>query len=194
MSRTDYIYYLMSLILPPREVGPGSPALFLFRTLDEIPFEAVCAMDQNRMMDAIRIREGYGAGEELGPVTLLEIVVELCLYLADARENMMARPEASRWFRELMRNAGIDERSSREEILEAGERIVKREYGRDGYGGLFPLMDGLGERDVYDSRELDGRDGRGVNGVNCVNGGTDDAREMELWMQLNRYLVQRYHA
>lgn len=155
----DYLYYLMSLILPPEETGPGSPALFLFRALNEVPFIAYNEMDKNRVADAIDIRDGWSAEMQDRPVTLLEIVVELSLYLASARENMMASPEPGRWFMEILGNAGISMRTPREKIIEIGKRIVRRELG------LFPL---------------DRTDG--------------DAKQMELWMQLNRYLVERYHA
>ena len=158
----------MSLILPSSEVGPDSPSLFLFRALDEVVFEAVHPMDENRIADAMDLRERSGMIRELGgkPVSLLEIVVVLSMYMSYARENLVIAAGPDRWFFEMLSNAGIGYGCSEEEIITKGKRIVDRTYEPDGRGGLFPLL----------------------NGAGC------DMRLVELWMQLNAYLVERYHA
>ena len=156
-NREAYRNYLLSLVLPGGG-RPDSTALFLFRALDEVPFRAVHRMDDNRIADAMDIRRDW-TNADLGPVTLLEIVVELSLYMAYAREKLVPESDPWRWLTEMVGNAGIREGMSFREIVDAGERIVRNEVS------LFPL-DGFGE----------------------------DARDMELWMQLNRYLVERYHA
>ena len=164
-GRDAYLFYLMSLVLP--ETSPALPegggradstALFLFHALDEVEFTAVHRMDDNRIADAMDIRRGYG-GPVYGPVTLLEILVELSLYLAYAREKLIPESDPWRWFSEMIHNAGIQEDMSYNEIIRIGERIVANERS------LFPITE-------------DGEYGS----------------NMELWMQLNRYLVERYHA
>ena len=150
--RENYRLYLMDLL------HADPTALFLFRALDAVPFRVIHQMDDNRIADAMDIRGGYD-GRTDGPVTLLEIITELSLYMSYAREKLMPESDPWRWFQEMIYNAGINDRMSFEEIVSQGYRVVNNEVS------LFPLV-GEGE----------------------------DARDMELWMQLNRYLVERYHA
>ena len=156
-NREDYRLYLMELIRPFGSME-DPPALLLFRALDEVPFTVTHSMDNNRIADAMNIRSGYGYFVD-GPVTLLEIMVELSLYLAYAREKLIPESDPWRWFSEMANNAGIYEGMRYEEIVDQGNRVVSSEVS------MFPLDD-------------EGEDNRG----------------MELWMQLNRYLVKRYHA
>ena len=188
--RKEYRRYLMSLILPSAGrygrlgAGSDSTALSLFESLDEVPFKANVPMDDNRISDALEMREQwYGDDRRLAeamstqPVTLLEILVELCLYLAYARENLIFDASAERWFYELLGNAGIDEFTPRWRVIQIGKRIVNREYGPDGEGGFFPCF-GFERRASMDDGEVR----------------ADDMRKVELWMQLNEYLVENYHV
>lgn len=176
----------MSLILPHNGVGSGSTALSLFASLDDVEFKAYVPMDDNRISDALEMREQwYGDNRRLAeamsrqPVTLLEILVELCLYLAYARENLVYDSSAERWFYELLGNVGIDERTPRWRVIQIGRRIVERDYEPDGEGGFFPCPEFSGFYDVDDP---------------VGQARTNDMRKVELWMQLNEYLVERYHV
>lgn len=160
-----YLLHLHRLVLPHYGGEPDDTTLFLFRELDNIPFEVLVDMDENRVYDAMNMRAQAGLLDDRG-VSLLEILVELSYYMAFARENLVRDSSMERWFFEMLRNAGLDEFSSVEEIQRAGKRIVRREYDENGVGGLFPM--------VKTTRM--------------------DQREVELWMQMQEYLIQRYRA
>lgn len=191
--RQEYRQYLMSLILPSDgsngQLGAGSDstALSLFESLDEVPFKVLVPMDENRIMDAMDLREMFTNGDvsraekmTTQPVTLLEILINLCMFLAYARENLVYDSSTERWFYELLANAGIDEKTPRWRVIQIGRRIVNREYGADGEGGFFPCF-GFGHGSRYAGRN-DGEER------------SYDMRETELWMQMNEYLMERYHV
>ena len=174
--RKEYRLHLMSLILPPEHLGDGSDstALYLFETLDEIPFEVHVAMDKNRVMDALDTRDQWTKNDRMReeqlkrtPVSLLEILVGLCLSLEYARKNLTDHYEAERRFYELLGNAGIHEYTPRWRILLAGTNVVNRNYAPNGEGGFFPCDRRICQQDM---------------------------RKTELWMQMNEYLLEKYHA
>jgi hypothetical protein len=85
----------------------------------------------------------------------------------------MAGREMYEWFWKILENAGLDlyddgafyGHHGNTEVNEILNKIINREYRRDGKGGLFPL--------------------KRTN---------KDQRKVELWYQMNEYLVENYYS
>lgn len=100
-------------------------------------------------------------------------MLETIIGLAFRCENIMTGHEDSRpmadWFWELMGNCGltdfIDESFLDECVVNILYKIINRTFERDGKGGLFP-----------------------------IRFGNKDQRKVELWYQMNLYLVERYYT
>lgn len=133
--------------------------------------------DRNRATDGTDLRYIYanqiGADPEFWkeflPVecTMFEMMVALAIrwddtYMYDADRG----PRAYKWFWMMVENTGLDYFSDRNfdknEVSRIIERVVKRDYGIDGKGGLFATKD----------RKI-------------------DMRELEIWYQLN-YFMESY--
>ena len=151
----------------------------LFRLLYDTEFTWTIPMDENRATDGIYLRDrfSYESGEYLPdgwrdwPCSVLEMLASLALTI---EESFLYDPEsgtdAGTWFWEMARNCGLtdfdDEMLSTEAGRAAAEhilrRIMDRRYGPSGEGGIFPL------KDV-----------------------PEDLREMEIWDQMNLYLIEK---
>lgn len=137
-------------------------------------FVWVIANDDNRLADGRDLLQEY---LELYPFPLSEqlrvdvgcSMLELLIVLA-RRLEFEGEGTIQDWFWELIDNCGLasyhDTRTGRFEsdVDYILERLIWRTYKRDGQGGLFPLQDAQ-----------------------------QDQREVELWYQLNAYLLERIH-
>lgn len=138
-------------------------------------FTYTIAMDANRAEDGIGLR--YRFGDECGygqptVATLLDdrpcSILEMMVALAIRCENIMSNPEygdrTSLWFWEMINNLGVsgmtDNRFDELFVEAVMERLLKREYRRNGYGGLFTIH-------------------------NCAG---RDLRTVEIWYQMCWYL------
>jgi hypothetical protein len=95
--------------------------------------------------------------------SLLEVLVAL-----SRRAEFESEKDAYTWFWQMMQNVGLRDFTDavyddwvREEVLETMARVIDREYGNDGAGGLFPLQNP-----------------------------DQDQREVELWYQMSSYLIE----
>lgn len=95
--------------------------------------------------------------------SFLELLIGLARRLAFEAEG-----EPRDWFWLMLRNLGLDHFNDavfgpkHEKIVdEAMDRVIWRRYSRDGDGGLFPLRDSV-----------------------------KDQRKVELWYQLNAYIIE----
>lgn len=146
----------------------------LFRQLQETIFVAIVPFDDNRISDARDLRYEYLAEAEnetgdpdwtRSPVSMLEVLIVLSRQLAFEMDDPVAL-----WFWHLIEMMELEQFNDREYDDHAQEaidstldRIIWRRYGPDGRGGLFPL-----------------RNPR------------QDQREVELWYQLNAYLLEQF--
>lgn len=141
--------------------------------MHETSFVAIVAYDENRSADGKDLRGefldyvGEDAPESWSsyPCTMLELFVVLARKLAFEMDE-----EDSYWFRHLLENVrldGYDDESFKPEdafvIAQTLYFIIWRKYDKRGSGGLFPLKE-----------------------PPC------DQRDVELWYQLNAYLLERY--
>ena len=153
----------------------------LVRALFNTKYKAIISNDINRHDDGIALRERFA--DELDkraadyndlkhpPCSMLEMLIAL----ADRIDRMLAdeccEDQSYRWFWEMIRNLGLDQYTD-EEYMDYGGlygidtillRVIERTYAKDGSGGLFPLK-------------------RPDN----------DQRKLELWYQMNAYLLENY--
>lgn len=164
----EYRANLISLVRSERG-GSGYPSPFLFRLLDETPFESLVRGDENRVADAMYARhlwlvdKKYDINMNQKPVSLLEIMVILSQDLSFMCAGLVTNSSVDRWFNEILRNLQLDSCHGEWEKRRILERVVAREYGTDGTGGLFPLRNPA-----------------------------KDQRKVELWMQANEYVLENY--
>lgn len=146
----------------------------LFRQLHETTFVAIVPHDENRIADADDLRyeflveceDGQGDPEWIGsPCSMLELFVILSRHLAFEMDD-----PAELWFWHLIETLNLRQFNdreyddyAREVITETLERVVWRNYSANGQGGMFPLRNPF-----------------------------SDQRKVELWYQLNSFLIENF--
>lgn len=146
----------------------------LFRQLQETIFVAIVANDENRIEDAKDLRyEFLGQNEDVqgdpdwmrSPCTMLELLIILSRQLGFEMDE-----DPKIWFWHLIEVLELEQFNDREYDDHAEEaigktldRVIWRNYEPNGQGGLFPLR----------------RPDR-------------DQRNVELWYQLNAYLLEQF--
>lgn len=125
----------------------------LFRYLYDTTFLYIVDMDANRADDGrnLRYRFGYERGYydtdihdclDDKPCSFLEMLLALSLR---CEETIMADPEHGNrtrvWFWDMLSNSGLaamtDARFSKPQAHKIVDRLLNREYDKDGSGGLF---------------------------------------------------------
>lgn len=170
----QYLTWLYSQVAPV-EVSPRTRTYWsLFRQLHRTIFVAFVPHDENRIGDARDLRYEFLASREdlqgdpewmRGPCTMLELFIVLARQLGFEMDE-----PADVWFWRLMETLELNrfgDRTyndrAREEIGNILDRVIWRTYLPNGEGGLFPLR----------------------------NPPTDQ-RKVELWYQLNAYLLEQF--
>lgn len=142
----------------------------LFRQLYTTEFVWIVPNDDNRVMDGQLLREEFLQDSEIEEVD--EVWMALgCSYLEmliglSRRLSFEGGGEPLEWFWHILHNIELDELNDaqeipREEISEKLNVITFRTYKRNGIGGLFPL-----KRTRVDQRDV------------------------EIWYQMNAYLLE----
>lgn len=164
----------------------GGDHLRLMKDLYSLPFAPRIPFDENRAAYGVELRKVFAsceggrisAGELEKPCSILELLVSL----ADRFEFELDDPydptpagDASgvKYFWILLKNLGLyemddlyggyDDRGGREAVEAAVRRLNDRTYAYDGTGGLFPLRHPA-----------------------------QDQRSVEIWYQMNAYLIENY--
>ncbi len=147
----------------------------LFKTLLDIPFRVVHPMDENRFKDGLELREDYERtyGRRIVDIsddcTVLEALIALAFRMEkDIMAPMSGNFDCFRWFWGFIEALELDEfdEFGYDEgwICRIIDRFLDREYDENGKnGGIFPL--------------------------HFCN---EDARDMELWAQMNEFLCENY--
>lgn len=173
-----YFEWLYSQIGAVRNKNPARNYWHLCRKLYTTEFIWFVPNDDNRVEDGKELRRLFLTSTRYHLDDPLNLFMDLgCsmfeMLVALAR---MAAFESERspveWFWRFMHNLELDaysddlyEISIEEEVEEVLDRLNKREYERDGKGGLFPLRH---------ARE--------------------DQRDIELWYQLSSYLLEGHYV
>ena len=180
--RQAYFEYLCSLIdIPTRKYTR------LFDALYKKPFKWSVPNDDNRVADAVEIREEYfrecvgvnevEAADDLRDMepTMLELIIALsyrCETLAITAEKPM-----NEWFWTLISNVSLyeywddnyEKLGGDAEVNRILDVVIYRTYARNGRGGFFPLT------------------------PTSKNKKTDQ-RKIELWYQMCAYLVENFYS
>ena len=137
----------------------------LLRYLDSRTFTYSIDMDANRYRDGVDLRDRfeYERGdliEELDEIndrdcSVLEMMLALCIR---CEEHIMSKPEigsrVSIWFMDMLKSMDLDDMDDDhfdEEVAEeAVDRMLNRDYGYNGHGGLFTL-----KNCVYNMRRVE---------------------------------------
>jgi hypothetical protein len=137
--------------------------------------------DDNRAFEAKNLREQFC--EEVGleydlddfpeEVSMFELIIGLAYRCYSIMEDTLAGMEMSDWFWKILSNVGLDKYTDdafyglkgQELVVKILDKIIDRDYERSGKGGLFPLK--------YSKK---------------------DQRKVELWYQMNEYLVENYYS
>jgi len=166
-----YLVWLYSRIADTRVRSPRKTYWTLFRLLFRTEFVWFVPNDDARIEDARELRYQFLDDAEIPEVdpAWLDMgcsYLELLIALA-RRAEFMSENDATSWFWLMLHNIGLDEcndtynKNMDKLVEEVTDQITFRNYDDDGTGGLFPL-----------------RRPRG------------DQREVELWYQLNAYVME----
>lgn len=146
---------------------------YLLRYLFDRSFYAVVDRDNLRSFDGERLRDSYQntTGRPSPPLrdcTVLEMLVALSKKIErEIMYDYVVGDRKAEWFWMMLRNLGLlgyDNRHWNEHAAETiVNRFLDREYEPDGTGGLFP-------------RQNPDR----------------DQREMEIWWQMQGYMLDKY--
>ena len=170
-----YLEWLYSKIGTLRNRNPNKSYWNLSKQLYQKPFRWIVPNDDNRGEDGRDLR--YDFADSLGINRLDEewmsldcSVLEMLIALSE-RAAFESYGECGDWFRKFLENLGIlqytDSNYDEDAALDidvAIERLLNREYERNGRGGLFPLI----------------RARR-------------DQRKVEIWYQMSSYLLEDDH-
>lgn len=169
-----YLTWLYGQVANVRVKRKAQRHKLLLQQLHEIEFVPLVPFDENRCADGIDLRYEFLAEceDEQGdptwtgsPCSFLEVLVVLSRILAFEMDE-----DAGVWFWHLIEvmelehftDNNYDDRAE-ETIARTAERVIHREYKSNGEGGLFPLRKP-----------------------------PSDQRKVELWYQLNAYLLELF--
>lgn len=126
----------------------------LLHLLHDIPFYFTIEMDGNREEDGMDLRYRFAYEKNLDPrlvatmldwrpASVLEVMVALAIRCEDIMTNPVDGDRTNVWFWDMVKSLGIygysdsdfDEEGAREHI----EQFLRRDYDRDGRGGLFTI-------------------------------------------------------
>ena len=164
----EYFLWLCSQVSSVKSRSRARSYRTLLGQLHDKEFVWFVPNDDNRVEDGRQLREEFLDSHGLdGPVPSGCSMLEMLIGIA-RRLSFLTERKVRGWFWELLRNLGIADLNDAvpynfEEVDEVLDRVIYRAYSPDGSGGLFPLEN---------ARE--------------------DQTKVELWYQLNAYLIERY--
>jgi len=171
-----YFNYLCNQIADDRKYD------HLLGAMDSVKFRQIVANDDNRAEDGKKLREDFIDRnpdiDEIDIELLMEgecSVLEMMIALSNRLEFETAQSKWEKtpkeWFWILVDNLGLSEFDNylyvkgdvRNRVREILYGLVRREYGSDGNGGLFPLKNPK-----------------------------HDQRKIEIWYQMTEYIMENY--
>lgn len=169
-----YLDWLYDRVVPFKSRTRNRTYRMLFQQLHDTIFVAIVPHDENRIADAQDLRYEYLAHNEAeqgdpdwtrSPCSMLELLIILSRMVAFELDE-----DLKPWFWHFLEILELEQfddnyyNSQAKEVIQATlERVIWRTYAPNGEGGLFPLR----------------RPG-------------SDQRKVELWYQLNAYLLEQF--
>lgn len=148
-------------------------------------FYSLVDHDENREADALEQRDFIG-GEITGPARLLEVMVGL----AARMDSILGSTDGDREsiknsFWEIFVNLGLEEFTDCRfcngwmpcDFSQICEKLLKREYEKNGKGGFFPLI-------CEKNHKLVNSEETKIHKL--------DQRKVEIWYQMQAYLAENY--
>ena len=147
-----------------------SGAATVVRCLYRADFYWLVDNDDNRAADGLVLRttfmdmEGWNTEpwSDIG-CTVLEMLIGLASRIDSDIMWDGEHDSTAKWFWEMVNNLDMDWLDP-DDILECIDRFLSREYDYNGVGGIFPLLKGASE----------------------------DQRNVEIWYQMQSYLMENY--
>lgn len=168
-----YFTWLYSQVASVRDRVKARTYWNLLRILHSKEFIWLQANDDNRLEEGLELRREFLNDGHYRPdegwltmgCSMLEMLIAFSVKIANLTEG-----EPRAWFWHMIQNIGLEhwtdayatDPHAREDIEEVLDRVIWRNYDPNGHGGLFPLTN---------PRE--------------------DQRKVELWYQVNAYLLER---
>ena len=170
----QYLNWLYSQVASVKTSTKHRPFWNLFKQLNETIFVAIVPHDENRIADAKELKYEFLADVEdeqgdldwmRSPCSMLELLIILARALAFEMDDPVHI-----WFWHLIEVLDLEQfndheynKSAQEVIEKTIDRVIWRTYEPNGVGGLFPLRNSA-----------------------------RDQRKVELWYQLNAYLLEQF--
>lgn len=168
-----YFHWLLERVMYQEMKRSGRSYLYLLQAMRAKTFTWLIENDVNRAEDGkhLRIRFGelYGFdGTQIkGACNFLEMCVALATRINDDifEHDMGSKP--ARWFWIMMENCGLDKYTDDQfdELMvnKIMDRVIMRRYSKTGKGGFFPIKEPK-----------------------------RDQREIEIWYQMQNYIIENF--
>lgn len=161
----DYILNLMDMDLSSIDL--------IFLLLDK-PFVSLIEFDKHRELDGLFFRKNFiGNGDKdleklvdpywFNEVSVCEVLAALSQRIDKEYIGSSLNPRPGIIFKEMLDNLGLNKNLNPKEIDDILNRFIYRKYSPDGVGGIFPLKHPK-----------------------------NDQREIEIWSQMQAYLMENY--
>ena len=144
---SDYFHWLLEL------VGADDQDYYpLFRKLHDIEFTWSVANDDNRAADGVNLRYDYISEENLRldscgldlnrPCSVLEMLIGLSVRIERDVIGEPGNDQTAKWFWIMIENLSLDRQHvsyfDPKFVDEIVQKMLKRDYEKDGFGCLFP--------------------------------------------------------
>lgn len=168
-----YFHWLLETVMYHEMRDSGRSYLYLLQAMRAKTFTWTIPNDENRANDGKNLRIKYGNlvgrdGTELkGACNFLEMCIALATRINDDIFEHDPGSKPARWFWIMMENCGLDkytdEKFDEIEVNKIMDRVILRRYSKTGKGGFFPIKDPK-----------------------------RDQREIELWYQMQNYIIENF--
>jgi len=174
MTKNKYLGFLCSIVGKSQDYGR------LLEELHKIPFYHIIPNDDNRAMDGAELRDAFL--DEVGPsgapflpeypCSVLEMMIAMAKRLEFETAQSKWEKSPDEWFWILVDNLGftscdntafIQCQTIGDYVRKSVRIFLERSYDSDGNGGLFPLKNPQ-----------------------------KDQRRVEIWYQMNAYVLENY--
>lgn len=167
-----YYRWLLDQVLFSEMKRSGRNYTKLMKYLKSRQFTWTVSNDENRADDGLYLRITFRelTGDEVvikGACSVLEMCIALATRITEDLFEYDPRTTPAHWFWVMMENSGLDrftdDTYDENEVGRIVDRILLRRYSKTGKGGFFPLKHP-----------------------------NKDQREVEIWYQLQKYILENY--
>lgn len=163
-QHTNNLYYVW--LVSQVAVSGGKTYNETFDIMHATEFQWTVANDDNRVQDGLDLRTEF-MGDHNGEITLLGVSFLEVMIGLSRRLAFIAGGEAPKWAWHLMKNIRLRKYSDplshtgMRRVSDILDTVIWRQYHPDGRGGFFPLQNP-----------------------------SEDQTKVELWYQLNSYVIE----